>query len=112
MIELIFVLLGCLVVWLGLTGHVVFNPRGIPWMVLSAAMIIWGVRALYQPGRWWAFWENTTNTTRGLSLVLLGILMLAIAYVPFTWGSRMLAAGGVLLVFRGVIGVVLVLGPR
>jgi hypothetical protein len=109
MIELIFVLLGGLVVWLGLTGHILFNRRGIPWMVLSAALIVWGVRALYQPGRWWALWENTT---RGLSLVLLGILMLAISRVPFAWVGWLLAAAGVLLALRGVLGSVLALRPR
>ena len=52
MIELIFVLLGFLVVWLGLVRHVYVNRHGVAWLILSVALIVWGLRALYSPGQW------------------------------------------------------------
>jgi hypothetical protein len=67
-IEVIFVLLGGIVIWLGLTGHIFFDRRSIGWLLLSIALIVWGARALYQPGKYWSRWESTT---RGLSLLLL-----------------------------------------
>src|SRR5713226_854355 len=92
-IELIFVLLGVLMVWLGLVGRI-YDPsryrHSTSWLILSVALILWGLRALYKPGQWWARWENWT---RGLSLALLGILMLAITRVPFAWVGPMLVAG-------------------
>ena len=108
-IELIFVLLGGLVIWLGLSGQIFFDRRKPAWLILSAALILWGLRALYKPGQWWSRWEHWT---RGLSLTLLGVVMLAIARVPFLWVGRLLAVGGALLVLRGLMGSVLVFRPR
>jgi len=108
-IEMIFVLLGGLVVWLGLTGKVFFVAKPVPWLVLSFALILWGLRALYRPGQWWARWEHWT---RGLSLMLLGVVMLVILRAPFAWVGNLIAIGGLLLVLRGLIGSFLVLRPR
>jgi hypothetical protein len=112
MIELIFVLLGALLVWLGLVGPAhgrTVDRHGMPWLILSVALIIWGLRALYSPGQWWRRWQNWT---RGLSLALLGILMLVISRVPFLWVAPMLAAGGGMLVLRGAMASYLILRPR
>jgi hypothetical protein len=108
-IEIIFVLLGGLVVWLGLSEHILFDRRKPGWLLLSAVLIVWGVRALYKPGQWWSRMEQWT---RGLSLTLLGAVMLAISRVPFLWVGRLLAFAGVLLMLRGLIGTVLILKPR
>jgi hypothetical protein len=108
-IEVIFILLGGIVVWLGITGHIFFDRRGIGWLLLSIALIVWGTRALYQPDKYWARWENMT---RGASLLLMGIVMLAISRVPFLWVGKLLAVGGVLLLLRGLAGSVLVFRPK
>ena len=109
MIELIFVLLGFLVVWLGLVRRIYVDRHGAAWLILSVALIVWGLRALYSPGQWWLRWQNWT---RGLSLALLGLLMLMISRVPFLWVGPMLAAGGGLLMLRGMIAASLILRPR
>src|ERR1700720_1010676 len=108
-IETIFVLLGGLVVWLGLSGHILFDRRKPGWLLLSVALILWGVRALYKPGQWWSRKEQWT---RGLSLTLLGLVLLAISRVPFLWVGRLLAFAGLLLVIRGLMGSALILRPR
>jgi hypothetical protein len=112
MIEFIFVLLGALLVWLGLAGPAhgrTVDRHSISWLILSSALILWGLRGLYKPGQWWLRWQNWT---RGLSLALLGVLMLVISRVPFLWVGPMLAAGGGLLVLRGLIATVLILRPH
>jgi hypothetical protein len=108
-IEIIFVLLGVLVVWLGLTGHIFFDRRKTSWVVVSVLLFLWGLRALYKPDKWSTRWENWT---RGLSLTLLGLVMVAISRVPFAWVGPLLASGGVLLMLRGVIGSALFFRPR
>jgi hypothetical protein len=111
-IELIFVMLGGLLIWLGLRGPLsgrIVDRHSVSWLILSVALILWGLRALYKPGQWWRRWENWT---RGLSLVLLGILMLAIIRVPFSWVEPMLMAAGAVLVLRGVVASALVFRPR
>jgi hypothetical protein len=108
-IEIIFVLLGTLVVWLGLTGHIFFDRRKTSWVVVSVVLILWGLRALYKPNKWSTRWENWT---RGVSLTVLGVVMVTISRVPFAWVGPLLASGGVLLMLRGIIGSALVFGPR
>ncbi|HEY4817915.1 MAG TPA: hypothetical protein VIH67_10835 [Candidatus Acidoferrum sp.] len=108
-IELLFVLLGGLVVWLGLTGHILFDRRKPGWLLLSVAVILWGLRALYKPVQWWS---RTEQWTRGLSLAVLGVVMLAISRVPFLWVGPLLAFVGVLLIVRGLIGFALIFRPR
>ena len=111
-IESIFILLGGLLVWFGFAGLIygrTVDRHSTRWLVLSVALVLWGLRALYRPGQWWLRWENWT---RGLSLVLLGILMLVISRVPFPWVGPLLATAGGLLVVRGILGSILIFRPK
>jgi hypothetical protein len=108
-VELIFLLLGVLVVWLGATGHINFDRHGVVWLVLSVGVAAWGVLALGKPGEWRARWQKWN---RGGSMVVLGLLMLAISRVPFLWVGRLLAICGVVLVLRGAFGAMLILKQR
>jgi hypothetical protein len=101
--ELIVILLGMLLMGLGVRGPRhgrIVDRYGLPWLILSVVVLLWGLRALYKPGQWWKRWENWN---RGLSLVLLGVLMLAITRVPFDWVGPMLVAGGAIVVLRGIV---------
>src|ERR1700751_2501943 len=108
-IELIFVMLGVMVVWLGLTGRVMGERHKPSWLILSAALVLWGLRALFGAKQWWSRWEHWT---RGLSLILLGIVMLVISRAPFLCIGPLLAAAGIVMALRGIIGAALVLRPR
>jgi hypothetical protein len=108
-IELIFVLLGALVVWLALSGRILVERNNPFWLVLSIALVLWGIRALFGAKQWWARWEHWT---RGVSLILLGAVMLVIARVPFLWIRPLLAIAGMVMALRGVIGSALVFRPR
>lgn len=108
-IELIFVLLGAIVVWLAFTGRVMVERHKPSWLILSAALLLWGLRALYGTKNSWARWGNWT---RGLSLILLGLVMLAISRVPFLWIGPLLMAAGIVMALRGIIGAALVFRPR
>jgi hypothetical protein len=108
-IEIIFVLLGLLVVWLGLTGHIFFDRHKLPWLILSVALILWGIRGIYRkPG---SKPPQPEDYTRAVSLTLLGIVLLAISRVPFAWVGPLLACAGVVLVARGIAGFALLLRP-
>ena len=110
-IEIIFVLLGGLIIWLGLTAHIFFDRRRPSWLLLSIALFLWGARALYQPGgrvEKNQHWSRAENYSRGLSLLLLGMVMLVISRVPFAWVGPLLASGGALLLLRGLASSVLV----
>jgi len=108
-VEFIFMLLGALVIWLGLHGFINFNPRSIAWLAISVGVIAWGAWALLKPGQWWARWQKWN---RGGSLIVLGLLMLAIGRVPFLWAGKFLALCGVVLLARGFVGSLLILKQR
>ena len=109
LMEIVFLLLGALVIWLAANGRIYFDRHGVRWLVLSVALIAWGLLALAKPGQFWAKWQKWN---RGGSLVLLGVVMLAISRVPFDWAVRLLAAAGVILVARGILGSLLILRQR
>ena len=108
-IEIIFVLLGLLVVWLGLTGHIFFDRHKSPWLILSVAVILWGVRGIYRKSG--SKPPQPEDYTRAVSLTVLGMVLLAISRVPFAWVGPLLACAGVVLAARGVAGTVLLLRP-
>lgn len=108
-VEMIFLLLGVLVVWLGVSGHINFDRRGVAWLVISAGVAVWGLLALAKPGQFWARWQKWN---RGGSMVVLGLLMLAISRVPFLWVGKLLTIAGAVLILRGVLGSFLILKPR
>ena len=108
-VEIIFLMLGVLVVWLGVTGHINFDRRGAYWLVLGIGVTAWGVMALARPGQWWMRWQKWN---RGGSLLLLGLLMLAMTRVRFEWVGKLLTACGVVLALRGAIGAILILKQR
>ena len=108
-IELLFVLLGGLVIWLGLSGQIFFDRRKPSWLILSAALILWGLRALYRPAQ---SSSQLERWIRGLSLILLGIVMLAMSRLPFPWVGPLVAMGGLVLGTRGLVSLVLILRPH
>src|SRR2546426_4202416 len=86
-IELVFALLGFLLLWLAHFHRPIFAPSTFGWAMVSATMILLGLRALVHPGPWNVRWQNLV---RGLSLVLAGVLFLAIFRVPFGWVDSVL----------------------
>jgi len=106
MVELVFLLLGTLVVWLGFSGRIYFDRRSDSWLILSVALLAWGLLAIARPGQWWARWQKWN---RGLSLLLLGVIMLVATRVPFLWLGKLLAIAGVVLILRGILGALLIL---
>lgn len=105
-VEVVFLLLGGLVAWLGVTGRVNFDRRGIYWLAISVGVAAWGLLALARPAQWWARWQKWN---RGGSLLLLGLLMLAMTRVPFLWVGKLLALCGLVLALRGALGSLLIL---
>lgn len=108
-IEVVFVLLGFLIAWLAFSGRVLFDRRSISWIILGAALILWGLRALQNAGQWSMRWQNLV---RGASLVLVGVAMLAAVKAPFSWVGPMIGAAGFVLVLRGLLSSVFILRSR
>jgi len=109
LMEVVFLLLGALVVWLAVNQRIYFDRRSVSWLVLSFALVAWGLLALGKSGQFWAKWKKWN---RGGSLILLGLVMFAIARVPFEYVVKLLAIAGFVLVARGLLGSFLILRQR
>jgi hypothetical protein len=110
--EIVFLLLGALLLWFAANQRIDFSRfdrRGVGWLVLSVALLAWGLLAVAKPAQFWARWQKWN---RGGSLILLGLLMLAIRRAPFDWVVKLLAVAGLVLVARGIIGSLLILRQR
>ena len=107
MTEMIFVLLGGFLVWVGLSGRFMFDPRKPAWLGLGAVLVYWGVRAWTKTKRAARTAERATVRVGGASLALVGLMMLGLVFVEFRWVGTVLAMAGGILVLRGLIGAVL-----
>jgi hypothetical protein len=106
LVEFIFVLLGGLLAWLGLSGRIFFARSGPAWLAVSIALVVWGALALVRQGDW----RNPLEKwTRGLSLLFLGALMQWMTRAPFMWMPRLLACAGGILIVRGLVSILLIL---
>jgi hypothetical protein len=107
MTEMIFVLLGGLLVWIGLSRSFMFDPRRPAWLALGAVLVFWGVRAWAKTRRAMRTAERAVVRVGGASLALVGLIMLGLQFVEFHWAGMVLAVAGGILVLRGLIGAVL-----
>jgi hypothetical protein len=109
LIEVVFLLLGALVVWLALNQRIYFDRHSRPWLALSIGLVAWGLLALVRRGQSWNKWQKWN---RGGSLILLGIVMLAMSRAPFNWVLTLITVAGFILMARGIFGSLLILRQR
>jgi len=109
LVEFVFFLLGALLVWLALNRRIAFDSGSRAWLLLTFALIAWGAIAVARPVQFWMKWQRLN---RGGSLVLLGVVMLAMSRAPFTWIFPLMILAGLILVVRGVLGSFLILRQR
>ncbi len=105
--EAVFLLLGALFIWLALTGRYLFNPRSLAWLAMSGLLIVYGLVTMR-----WRGGERIVAWVRGGSLILVGLLMLSLAYATMAWVTPLLIAAGAILAARGLIVVALVLSGK
>jgi hypothetical protein len=110
MTEFIFILLGGFLVWLGWSGRLDpgnFNPRGPAWLGLGAVLVYWGARTLAKTARGARTADRTALQVGGASLVLVGVMMLTLAFVEFRRVGIIFAAAGAILALRGILAAAL-----
>jgi hypothetical protein len=111
MTEFIFILLGGFLVWLGLNNRFLnppnFNPRSPAWLGLGAALIYWGLRTWTKTARAARTSNRMVTRVGGASLVLVGLMMLALVGLELRWVGIVLAAAGGVLDLRGFLAAVL-----
>jgi len=102
--ELIFVLLGVLLIVMALAGRYAHPGRSAPWIILGVILFYWGLRIWMRST---AVKPNLESRVRAGSLALVGAMVLAIAWLPFPYAGPLLAAAGGGLALRGLLSCVL-----
>ncbi len=101
--EFIVLLLGALLIVVAISRPVgVASPLAL--VILGIALIYWGARVWIHPG---AETNRLQAGVRGGSLLLVGICVAAIRWLPLRDESMLLGLSGAVLVVRGLVGGIL-----
>jgi hypothetical protein len=100
--ELIFVLLGGLLIWVGLSNRFMFDPRKPAWLGLGVVLVYWGARAWIKTRKAAGTVDRMAARLGGTSLSIVGLMMLSLVFVEMRWAGTMLALTGGVLVLRGL----------
>jgi len=104
--EFIVLLLGGLLIALAISGRVGLPGRPLALALLGVVLIYWGVRASMRPE---PEAQRHLARVRAGSLVLVGVLVIAIPYLPVRYAEVLLELAGAVLVLRGIVGGALLL---
>jgi predicted membrane channel-forming protein YqfA (hemolysin III family) len=102
--EIVFVLLGVLLVFIALSRRFSAPRHSIAWMALGVILLYWGLRIWIRAMRTQPRWPSRV---RAASLALVGAIVLGIAFLPFSFAAPLLAVAGGILALRGVVSVVI-----
>jgi hypothetical protein len=97
--EFIVMLLGALMIMVAVSGHMGFPASPEALVVMGVILIYWGGRTWIRksPG------DRLQERIRGASLVLAGLAVLGMRYLPVRHEELLLALAGGVLVFRGLL---------
>lgn len=111
--EIILVLLGGLLLFLGASGMLAVERRSMAWIGVGVFIVYRGVRSFVVArggsGRTITPWEEYV---RGGSLLVVGAIMLGSAGLPPSYLGPLLGTAGAILVLRGLANAALALRPR
>jgi hypothetical protein len=109
--EMIFVVIGALLLWVALAGRYFFDPRQPSWLILAAVLIAWGVYTWFHARKVKAPRTRLAMRIGGSSVSLVGLIMASLAWVPFAWGALLLGAAGAVFVLRGIVSAAILAWP-
>jgi hypothetical protein len=107
--EFIVLLLGALLILLAATGRIGLPTRPGGVVALGAIFILWGVRAATRSA---AKAAGVETMIRAGSLALVGILILAVPFVPAHRAPQLFILAGGVLVLRGALAAAISLAHR
>jgi len=109
--EMVFMLAGALLLWVGLVMRfgtigrfgALFDARQPTWLVVTAVLILWGLRTWRKAPHFALPKDRLAMRIGGGSLMLAGIVLLALAWTPLSLTGVLLAVAGTIFVLRGLV---------
>jgi hypothetical protein len=109
--EVLFVVVGGLLLWVALAGRYFFDPRTPSWLILAAVLIVWGIFTWLKARKVKASRSRLAMRIGGSSVTLVGLIMASLAWAPFGWGGLLMAAAGGIFVLRGLASAAILARP-
>src|SRR5215467_7422361 len=104
LIEVIVAMLGGFILWLALLSHKIPDRHASSWLMVGVMLMVWGAFTFFRARGLRTYWLDRVG---GISLLLVGGLMIVLTRVPFESVTPMFATIGAVLAARGLVGVVL-----
>jgi hypothetical protein len=101
--EFVFMLAGALLLWIALTGRYLFDARRPSWLLLAVILVLWGLRAWRRSRLIAVRGARLPARIGGASLVLVGLILLSLAWMPPGRVDLLLAIAGGVFVVRGLV---------
>ena len=101
--EMVFILAGALLLFVGLTGRYLFNARRPSWLVLAVILVFWGLRAWRQSRLVAVRSLRLAAQLGGISLILVGAIMISLAWVRLGLAGPLLGVAGAIFIARGLV---------
>ena len=109
--EMIFVVIGALLLWVAFAGRFLFDPRQPSWLILAGVVIAWGIYTWRRASRIAATRTRLAMKIGGGSVALVGLIMASLAWAPFAWAGALLGTAGGIFVVRGLVTAVILALP-
>jgi len=100
--EMLFVVVGALLLWVALAGRFFFDPRTRSWLILSVVLIVWGIFTWRRARKVTSPRSRLAMKIGGGSITLVGLIMVSVAWVSFGLGTLLLSVAGGIFVLRGL----------
>jgi hypothetical protein len=108
--EMLFVVVGGLLLWVALAGRFFFDPRTPSWLILAVVLIVWGIFTWLKARKVPSSRSRLAMRIGGGSVTLVGLIMASLAWAPFAWGTLLLSVAGGIFVLRGLASAAILAG--
>jgi hypothetical protein len=109
--EMVFVVIGAMLLWVALAGRYFFDPRQPSWLILAGVLIVWGIYTWLRARKVAAPRTRLAMRIGGSSVALVGSIMVGLAWVPFAVAGLLLGAAGGIFILRGLVSAAILAWP-
>jgi hypothetical protein len=109
--EMVFVVIGAMLLWVALAGRYFFDPRQPSWLILAGVLVVWGIYTWLRARKVGAPRTRLAMRIGGGSVALVGSIMASLAWAPFAVAGLLLGVAGGVFVLRGLLSAAILAWP-
>jgi hypothetical protein len=109
--EMLFIVIGALLLWVSRAGRFFVDPRQPSWLILAVVLIVWGIYTWRRARKVAAPRSRLAMRIGGSSVSLVGLIMASLAWAPFGWAGLMVGTAGAVFILRGLASAAILAMP-